>query len=205
MTTVKWEMNDNTIVQKTPDSAAPKAFEAVPFKKAKPGEKLNFDLDVVAESMLEGALLKRARVSTNVPGWGVFEIISDEGVTGGGFDSAPSPLMYFSVGVVFCLMTHITILARRQNLKIDNMRVEQRARYATSLSIEDSGRDDVDNVAAGADFFETHVFIDSPEPLDKLKSFIRAAENACIAGQTVQKATPKEVILHVNDENVGGV
>ncbi|NOK59164.1 MAG: hypothetical protein GFH27_549283n375 [Chloroflexi bacterium AL-W] len=96
MTAVQWDMSDQSIVHKADEPRVQDPFVSSPFQKPKPHEKTRFDVFVVAEPMDKGPLLKKGNVSTNLPGWANWDIICDTGTTGGGFNPAPSPLMYFS-------------------------------------------------------------------------------------------------------------
>lgn len=95
------------------------AFEALMPKerrKVRIGEPYHFAIDVICEST--SGFGKRAIVTSPVPGGISFEILSDEGKSIGGEDAAPAPLAYFTAGVAFCLLTHITGYLRLSSLDV---------------------------------------------------------------------------------------
>ena len=200
MSEFSWDMTDRSIVKRADAPAAPETFEGAEFKKAKLGGGLNFEVHVVAESMDEGPLMKRARVSTTLPPWGHWDIICDEGKMGGGLDSAPAPLMYLSVGTAFCLMTHINILAMVDNVKIENVKIEQKTKFNSAF--EGDGEHTKEESVGTAEFVETHVILDSPEPPEKLEQFVEKCRLACMAGQTVARATPSPAFMHLNGQQI---
>lgn len=202
MSDFKWEMTDRSIVKKVDKPVEQSSFAPPSFQKAKVGEKLKIDMYVVAEPLDNGPLMKKANVSTNLPGWGVWEIVCDEGTNGGGFDSAPSPLMYFSAGIAFCLLTHIQTAAKLLKIKLDRVRVEQRTTFSTTYNF---GSMHPKNLFGAGEQQETHLFIESSETEQNLQDFAKWCEQGCMAFQTVANATPATTYLHLNGENIGSI
>ena len=130
----------NNVMVKLDLEAMPKpgSFEIREFDKASvPKHGIAFDSHVIVEPVTEGTdskYLKKATLSLNLPGWGGWEVMCDEGVTGGGTDSAPSPLGYLSIGIACCLLTHMVEAINRWNLNIRSVRVEQRISFHSTYN-----------------------------------------------------------------------
>jgi len=174
------------------------ALEGLPpreSRKVRPGEPYVFGVDVVVEPTSHFG--KVATVSSPVPGSATFEIVSDEGKTVGGEGTAPTPLAYFTAGVAFCLMTHITGFLKRRPLAISRLRVELRANYWTKLGhVSDAGEPE-----GGCSGFDVCVLLESSEPPEALRELIVMCERACIASQTVAVAVPRHLRVVVNAQS----
>jgi len=82
-------------------------FSVTPFNKPRFGETLHFELSACAQAGENQ--LKYAEAQPNIPGYGNFHIVCDEGTPYGGDDSAPSPLSYFVTGIACCVLSHLTM------------------------------------------------------------------------------------------------
>lgn len=189
-------MSESTIVRKVATTLSPECFEVTPFEKARPGENMKFEVNVIAES--DRGMRKKALVEPNLPTWGTFELICDEGTALGGEDTAPPPLGYFSSGLAFCLLTHLASYIRAKKLKVDNIRVEQRMRFSTSLVTEAEKSADLQG---NCDGLETYVVIDSPEPAERIKALIEVSESACMALQAIVNTVPQFTKVRLNGED----
>ena len=132
---------------------------------------------------------------TNAPTWSAFQIQCDEGSAIGGEDTAPAPLYYFSVGIAFCLLTHLSSFIHSKNLQVDKIKVEQRTRFRTDFE----KAEDTDGTCDGV---ETHVVIESPEPRDKIENLVKISEKTCMAVQTIINSTPLSTHIHLNGEKI---
>ncbi len=175
---------------------SPQALEPRERRKVKIGEPYRFAFDIVVEPTSEFG--KRALVPSPTPNGAAFEIYCDEGKVVGGEETGPTPLAYFTAGVAFCLMTHITGYLRFTDLQVRKLRVELRANYVTSLGHVDRGGQG----EGGAESFETFVIIDTDEPADRIQEFVAICERACIASQTIAKAIPTSVGIVLNGEKI---
>ena len=184
--------------QKLESSLQPEAFQLNEFKKPRSGEDMIIDMSVIVEP-LEGPMQKKATVSVNLPGWSDWEITCDEGTPGGGYDSAPAPLMYFSAGVAFCLMTHIQMAARETGLNIKSLKLEQRSQFRSKFNMETMHPKD--NFGSG-ERFETNILIESDEPEDKIAEFVGWCEQACMAGQSIANAVQTDTNIILNGKRV---
>ncbi|MEM8936547.1 MAG: OsmC family protein [Pseudomonadota bacterium] len=182
------------LVKKVAEATKPLAFDLAEFQKPKSGEKLIIDMSVVVEP-LQGMMQKKASVSVNLPGWSDWEIECDEGKAGGGDDTAPAPLMYFSAGVAFCLMTHIQMAAHQLKLSLKSLRLEQRSRFSSDFNME--SMHPKDNIGAG-ESFETFIHIESDEPSKKITEFVEWCEQACMAGKSIANAVPLSTSIILN-------
>jgi len=166
------------------------------FKKMRPGESFVAECHVHCESVSDDdMMLKRAVVFSNLPGASDWEFLSDEPNATGGGDTAPAPLVYFSVGLGFCFMTHAKIVAMHMGLDVQSMRLEQVSRYETNFM---AGGEDLDDVFGRSRNQHLHILIESDEPAERLKGFIRWCEQSCMAMQTVAQASPSAAGVFLN-------
>ncbi len=182
-----------SIVMKVDHGPALTTFDARTFEKPRPGERMVFEVNLVAESL--GGMRKRAVVEPNLPTWGAFELTCDEGGGLGGDDTAPPPLGYLSAGIAFCLLTHLTSYVRAKEMNVDRIAIEQRVNFATTL-VTDAEK--MGDLKGSCDGVETHVVVESSEPEEKIRELVRVSENACMAMQSIINATPKSTTLHLN-------
>ncbi|MFQ5660682.1 MAG: OsmC-related (seleno)protein [Gammaproteobacteria bacterium] len=186
-------MPDPVIVTKVNREFTPTSFKITPYKKVRVGERLDFEINVIAEA--QDNLKKRAIVKPNIPTWSAFKILCDEGIALGGEDTAPSPLCYFSAGIALCLLTHLTLFIKAKNLQIDQLRIEQRTTFATDAekSAETVGT---------CDGVETHILVESSEPEDEIKYLASISEQACMAMQTIVNPIPQVNHVHLNGKKI---
>lgn len=189
-------MQDSEIVRKVDSRVTPTRFEVTPFRRAKPGERLRFEVNLVAEAGEK--MRKRARVEPNLDGWSAFEIACDEGLALGGQDSAPPPLAYLGAGVAFCLLTHLQQFSRQWKLHVETLRVEQRMRFSTELPA--SAEDPEVDVRGNCDAVETHVVVESSEAPERIRTLVDRAWHACMAMQAIVNATPQETLVYLNGD-----
>ncbi|MEM1104153.1 MAG: OsmC-related (seleno)protein, partial [Pseudomonadota bacterium] len=123
--------SNGAIVTKISASPDLTKFQPAEFVKPRPNEQMKFEVNVAAETM-EG-MLKRAVVEPNLPSWGSFQLICDEGGALGGTDTAPPPLGYMAAGIAFCLLTHLSAYARSKKLNLASIKIEQRMEFSTTL------------------------------------------------------------------------
>lgn len=183
------------IVKKVADDIQVTKFEVSKFSPPKDGGRLNFEVNVVAESA--GQQRKRAIVEPNMPSWSTFQMMADEGAAIGGEDTAPPPLGYLSAGIAFCLLSHMSMYTRVRGLKIDNLRVEQKMRFSTQPNADPDGPPAING---GSDGLETHVVIQSDEPPEVIAKFIEACTSTCMALQAIINPTPQQTIVHLNGD-----
>lgn len=102
---------------------APTQYETSPFKKGRPPEPLQFEINLTAEA--HDRQKKSGMVQVNTPGFSPVKLYCDE-QTPVGDDTAPPPLAYLCAGIAFCLMTHLTDIytARKIKIEFDEHRTE---------------------------------------------------------------------------------
>jgi len=186
-------MSESAIVTKVNQSLNPECFEVTKFEKPRPGEKMAFEVNVIAES--DRGMRKKALVEPNLPTWSTFELICDEGQALGGEDTAPPPLGYLASGIAFCLLTHLSSYIRAKKMKIDSLKVEQRMRFSTSLVTEAEKSADL---RGNCDGLETYVLIDSSESAENIQELIEVSEAACMALQSIVNQTPQSTKIRLN-------
>lgn len=181
------------IVKKVADQIKVTQFDVSKFSPPKSGGRLEFEVNVVAESA--GQQRKRAIVEPNMPSWSTFQIMADEGGAIGGEDTAPPPLGYLSAGIAFCLLSHVSMYVRTKELKIDSLRIEQKMRFSTQPNHDPDGPPAMNG---GCDGLETHVVIESNEPEEVINRFIDECTSTCMALQAIVNAVPQKTVVHLN-------
>ncbi|WP_299620544.1 OsmC family protein [uncultured Tateyamaria sp.] len=177
--------------------AEPSNFEPDPFKRARPPEPLQFEVNLVAQA--HSKQQKTGTVSVNIPGFSPLKLYCDEQPPVGD-DQAPPPLAYFCAGIGFCLMTHLTDIYTARKIEITSLRLEQRVRFKTNLS---HMRDHGHTTQGETELVETHVIIDSPEPSARIQELLDEAEGACMAHFALRNPIPWSTrLVHNGDETV---
>ncbi|MFS2318966.1 OsmC-related (seleno)protein [Maricaulis sp. D1M11] len=159
-------------------------FEQSPFKKGRPPEPLHFEVNVVAEA--HDRQKKSGVVQVNIPGFSPAKLYCDEQKPVGD-DTAPPPLAFFSAGIAFCLLTHLTDILTARKIEITSMKIEQRMRFMTNLS---TMRDLGHTTEGACEGIESHVIIDSPEPPERVQALLAEAEGACMAHHALRNPLP---------------
>ena len=187
----------NHVMVKLEARREPSSFEVAQFdKKAVPTRGIAFESHVCVEPVTEGTeskFLKRASLSFNLPGWSPWEVMVDEGTTGGGMDSAPSPLGYLSVGVASCLLTHLVAAIDLQKLDIRSLRVEQRIRFHSTFNF--SPDIDPQDIVGRTLSLDTDVVIDSDESNEALERLVALSDQACFAANAFISQVPASTKL----------
>ena len=190
-------MTDETyrVGDRSPDAADPSQFTPTPFKRARPPEPLQFEVNLVAHA--QGKQKKTGTVSVNIPGFSPLTLYCDEQPPLGD-DKAPPPLAYFCAGIGFCLMTHLTDIYTASKIEITSLKLEQRVRFKTNLShMRDLGH----TTQGETSLVETHVLIESPEPREKIQELLDEAEGACMAHFALRNPIPWSTrLVHNGDE-----
>lgn len=165
--------------------------------KIKPGEPICFSYDVTATAG-EGQI-KHGVILSPRPDYSSWEVLCDEGTGMGGTDSAPSPLGYLIMGVAFCLLTHIKSYLDKSPLKVNQIKVEIRASYAT-LHPEPGNKG---QAVGRCDNYACHVLIDSDEPPEVIAELVGICRDACMAMSTVATAVPTQTQVFLNGATEG--
>jgi uncharacterized OsmC-like protein len=174
---------------------APTEFEPSPFRKARVPEPLQFEVNVVAHA--EERQKKKGVISVNIPGFSPVKLYCDEQPPVGD-DTAPPPLAFFSAGIAFCLLTHLTDILTARNIRVDSMRVEQRVRFMTNLSTMRTLGHTTEGVCEA---IESHVIVDSPESEETIQALVAEAEGACMAHNALRNPVPWSTrVVHNGDE-----
>ena len=159
-------------------------FEPSPFKKGRPPEPLHFEVNIVAEA--HERQKKSGVVQVNIPGFSPAKLYCDEQKPVGD-DTAPPPLAYFSAGIAFCLLTHLSDILTARKIDITSMKIEQRIRFKTNLS---TMRDLGHTTEGACEGIESHVIIDSPESPERVQALLEEAEGACMAHHALRNPLP---------------
>ena len=164
------------------------------FTKARHPEPYRFEVNLSAEA---GDMQKKTGVvSVNIPGFSSVRLYCDEQPPVGN-DTAPPPLAFFSAGIGFCLMTHLTDILTARKIQVDSLKLEQRIVFRTNLG---HMRDHGYMTEGGCDVVETHVIINSSEPEENIKSLLDEAENGCMAHYALRNPIPWSTRLIYNGE-----
>jgi uncharacterized OsmC-like protein len=151
----------------------------------------HFAFQVRAEQ-IDAKHARRVLVGTDFDGYGNFELKSDEGTSLGGEDSAPAPLAYLCAGVALCLLSHVSVYAKANKMTIDEARVEEFVRFATT-AMPSTYREG--NAIGGCLGLEIELQIDSPEPDERIAELERVVRESCIALQTIINPVDTRVAL----------
>ncbi|QDU34433.1 OsmC-like protein [Poriferisphaera corsica] len=180
-----------TPIEYMPD---PETYPIKPAKKSKEG--LDLEVNVIAEMVPEQGLLKRCYVQPNIPTFGAFELLCDEGLSIGGSNLAPAPLAYLAAGIAFCFLTHLKGYADYKQLKIFNIKLEQKMKFQSRIPgmTSDTGG----QMEGYPNGLETNVIIDSDESPETINEMIKVSEKACMAAQTVVNAVPSTINIFQN-------
>ncbi|MCH2214598.1 MAG: OsmC family protein [Flavobacteriales bacterium] len=180
-------------------------YKSTPFKKARHPEPYRFEVNLSAEA---GRMQSKIGVvSVNIPGFSPVKLYCDEQPPVGE-DTAPPPLAFFSAGIGFCLMTHLTDILNARKIQVDSLKLEQRIVFRTNLG---HMREHGYMTEGGCDVVETHVMIQSPEPEEKIQDLLNEAENGCMAHFALRNPIPwstrlvyngKESISHSSPDDV---
>ncbi len=182
--------------ERADETPVPSQYEAGPFKKSRPPEPLHFEVNLVAEA--HGKQKKTGVVQVNIPGFSPVKLYCDEQPPVGD-DTAPPPLAFFTAGIGFCLMTHLTDILTARKIQVDSLRLEQRVRFMTNLgTMRDLGH----TTEGQCEKVETHVIIESPEPEEKIQALLNEAEGACMAHHALRNPIPWSTRLVYNNQEI---
>jgi len=189
------DQNDFHVGERAEARPVPTQFEASPFRKSRPPEPLYFEVNVVAEA--HDRQKKSGVVQVNIPGFSPVKLYCDE-QTPVGDDTAPPPLAFFSAGIAFCLMTHLTDILTARKIQVDSLRLEQRIRFMTNLgTMRELGH----TTDGRCEKVETHVIIESPESEESIAALLAEAEGACMAHFALRNPIPWSTrLVHNNRE-----
>lgn len=178
------ELNEFRVGERAEAGPEPTQFEPGPFKKSRPPEPLHFEVNIVAEA--HDRQKKSGVVQVNIPGFSPVTLYCDE-QTPVGDDTAPPPLAFFSAGIAFCLMTHLTDILTARKIQVDSLRLEQRIRFMTTLgTMRELGY----KTEGRCEQVETHVIVESPESEERIQSLLAEAECACMAHFALRNPIP---------------
>ena len=183
------------IVTRSTDGAKPASLPPFQRPRIRPAEPIRFAYEVMAEP--GPGQSKRGVILSPRPDYSSWEVLCDEGTGMGGADSAPSPLGYLIIGVAFCLLTHLQGYLAKAPMRIDRIKVEIRAEYATLPPDPEHGQQG----AGFCDAYTAHVLIDSPEPRERLEQLVAVCRDACLAIATISRAVPTQTRVFVNGDD----
>lgn len=174
----------------------PGEFQPDPFKKSRPPEPLRFEVNMVAQA--HSKQQKTGTVQVNIPGFSPVTLYCDE-QSPVGDNQAPPPLAFFTAGIGFCLMTHLTDILTARKIEVTSLRLEQRVRFMTNLgTMRDLGH----QTKGECERVETHVIIDSPESEDRIQALLDEAEGACMAHHALRNPIPWSTRLVYNGTEI---
>ena len=193
---MEFHRQDYFVGEQAQNQPQPSQFEPGPFKKSHPPEPLRFEVNMVAQA--HNKQQKTGTVQVNIPGFSPVTLYCDEQPPVGD-DQAPPPLAFFTAGIGFCLMTHLTDILTARKVEVTSMRLEQRVRFMTNLgTMRELGH----TTQGQCERVETHVIIDSPEPSEKIQALLNEAEGACMAHHALRNPIPWMTRLIHNGEEI---
>ena len=132
-----------------------------------------------------GKMRNELKVDMVSPMKETFHMATDEGSFHGGDATAPPPLALFIASLTGCIMTQIRAFSKRMKIEINDLKVDSRIIWKWKK---------LDNIYETApQSFELDVFIESAEPLERVKNLIAAAKKGCFIEQTLGQ---KNIINH---------
>ena len=132
-----------------------------------------------------GKMRNELKVDMVSPMKETFHLATDEGSFHGGDATAPPPLALFIASLTGCIMTQIRAFSKRMKIEINDLNIDSRITWKWKK---------LDNIYETApESFELDVFIESTEPLERVKKLISAAKKGCFIEQTLGQ---KNVINH---------
>lgn len=193
------KLDDDDVVLESLDAAPdllpkviPKPVTKAPMHVSKSGAGSGPVVLKVAVKTDEG-LVKRAKVTPSVTGYGVFLLRSDEGTSlPMGTDSAPCPLDYFAAGATFCFTSHLTVTARMRKMDVRNIEVESEMRFEYSSD----GRGSCLGV-------RTLVKMDSDETEDRIRQLLFDVKRMCLAEAALTNQVPIQTLVSLNGRLMG--
>lgn len=193
---MEFHREDYLVGEQANETPKPSEFEPGPFRKSRPPEPLRFEVNMVAQA--HNKQQKTGSVQVNIPGFSPVTLYCDEQPPVGD-DRAPPPLAFFTAGIGFCLMTHLTDILTARKIEVTSMRLEQRVRFMTNLgTMRDLGH----TTQGQCERVETHVIIDSPEPSERIEALLGEAEGACMAHHALRNPIPWMTRLIHNGEEI---
>ena len=193
---MKFHSHDYFVGEQADRTPVPEQFEAGSFRKSRPPEPLRFEVNMVAQAYNKQQ--KTGAVQVNIPGFSPVTLYCDEQPPVGD-DRAPPPLAFFTAGIGFCLMTHMTDILNTRKIEVTSMRLEQRVRFMTTLgTMRELGY----RTTGECEKVETHVIIDSPEPPERIQALLEEAENSCMAHHALRNPIPWSTRLVYNGAEI---
>jgi uncharacterized OsmC-like protein len=107
--------------------------------------------------------------------------------------------MYFAVGMGFCLMSHVEIVAEQLGVDLASAQLEQKSSFTTTYTLGEIHPRDIFGRGEAQEF---HLVIDAEAPEEDMAEFARWCRQACMALQTVEGGAPVVTELYLNGEQV---
>lgn len=193
---MEFHRQDYFVGEQADEQPQPTQFEPGPFRKSRPPEPLRFEVNMVAQA--HNKQQKTGTVQVNIPGFSPVTLYCDEQPPVGD-DQAPPPLAFFTAGIGFCLMTHMTDILNTRKIQVDSLRLEHRVRFMTNLgTMRELGH----TTQGQCEMVETHVVIASPEPRERIEALLNEAEGACMAHHALRNPIPWMTRLVLNGEEI---
>jgi len=132
---------------------------------------------------------------------GAFRIITDEPSLYGGHDLAPAPLEYFVAGFALCEAAQYLWQIVDMGLDVDDIALEVKTLSSWSPLLADGVED-----AVGPEFsrVSVSVWIESPEPRERIEELLLRSARQCPAHASLEKPMKIDTKLHLN-EGIPGV
>ena len=123
--------------------------------------------------ILRGDGMKELKVACFQPIGSVFRFLSDDSVSTGGQERAPSGLVYLSAGISFCFMTQLGRYAQVARHDMQTYRIVQDASFSPPAVLNKEG------VSATSTAVDTDVFIVNKQTLEDTQTLLNMGEQTC--------------------------
>lgn len=140
--------------------------------------------------------VKRTTVWLHKPIGSTFGFASDDEISAGGRDLAPSGLLLLSAGIGFCYMTQISRYAHIANLKLASVRIVQ----DTVFSLH--GSREVGSLSATAHPVDTHVFIEADESKESAQKIVSMGAQTCFLHAALSDSYQTRIQARLNGRNL---
>ena len=153
-------------------------------------------LHVHGEARVTDGLAMETEIRLFKPIGSSFRFLCDETSKNGGAGRAPSPLAYLAAGVGFCYMTQLGRYAHILKKELTHYSLVQTNACALHGSFASGTR------SAGAEPFDTHVFMESEETDAVAGDFLRTGARTCFLHAAMRGRYPTDVRLSLNGDEV---
>lgn len=140
--------------------------------------------------------IRQTRIQLFKPLGSQFGFLSVDAESDGGSGRAPDGLTLLSAGIAFCFLTQLSRYAHIVKQKLDACRLVQETRFRAGDPAGEEPR-------SGAEPVDTHVFVESPEPVQAIEQMLSMGERTCFLHANLRGTNEARVAVRVNGAPAG--